>query len=480
MAYNGNKIQYRNAGGYLQDVSKVTYVSSSGVSTVVYQTTAANTFTLTDAGISFSITQFGTISLGITQGILTGTNYTNGQNIGTNNGTISLTGSVVVPNNPQLWTNAGQLVPISGISTTQQSYSPPQPTFILSNAGIQFSVSNTGTVFFAVLSGTASGTNYTNGQNLGTVSVATTRTLTGFIIVPSGYSNTGSSIPIFGISSVQQPQAMWSQEDAVVSVGSLAVAADGTTSGTPSVIGADYVDHEWLGEPYSTTPFLTQRFVRVQYEAPASEPNAGETGFSIITVYQSPTSEFLASDINVQCSGNIPHFGGTQSQLALYISDDNKVGGTLSVTNTIFENSSQVGRYVDIDWAWQGVVPAGFSNSGENETITGTISCFQEGSPAAAEALSATFVGIIELEEGAGTQVSQYQLEISPSNGSWNITYNAPGVTITPTNGEGDTQITVIYQGTPIQGAKGAVRQGDSSTGQILTEIQFHIEGNPI
>ena len=84
-------------------------------------TNPARAFTINDTGISFSVSQAGTVSLSISIGTLVGTNFTNGQNLGTVSSaqTRTLTGQVRVPNDSSLWTNANQLITISGISTTQ-------------------------------------------------------------------------------------------------------------------------------------------------------------------------------------------------------------------------------------------------------------------------------------------------------------------------------------------------------------------------
>lgn len=95
-------------------------------------TNPARAFTINDTGISFSVSQAGTVSLSISIGTLVGTNYTNGQNIGTNNGLVTLTGQVRVPNDSSLWTNANQLIP-SSVSTlatfNQQATSVTRNTY---------------------------------------------------------------------------------------------------------------------------------------------------------------------------------------------------------------------------------------------------------------------------------------------------------------------------------------------------------------
>ena len=79
-----------------------------GGSQIWSTTAAARAFTLADAGISFSVSQAGLVSLSITAGTFVNTNYDNGDNLGTvsSDTTRTLTGSVRVPNDSTLWTNA--------------------------------------------------------------------------------------------------------------------------------------------------------------------------------------------------------------------------------------------------------------------------------------------------------------------------------------------------------------------------------------
>lgn len=88
--------------------------------------------------------------------------------------------------------------------STGQTVTWSNPTFVLSTAGISFSVSRAGTVSLGISQGSFSGTNYSNGQNLGRVGSSRTLTLTGSVIVPTtGYDNPGASITITGISATQ-------------------------------------------------------------------------------------------------------------------------------------------------------------------------------------------------------------------------------------------------------------------------------------
>ena len=154
-------------------------------------------FTLANAGISFSVAQSGIVSLSISTGTLEGTNYSNGQNLGTvsSNTTRTLTGNVRVPNDSSVWTNAGQTVSITGISA-QQSATLSNYTTTQAESNISFTVSKPGIVSISITGGPLNDANYTNGQNLGTVAVNTVRTLTGDYVVPSGYLNTGSTVPV--------------------------------------------------------------------------------------------------------------------------------------------------------------------------------------------------------------------------------------------------------------------------------------------
>ena len=91
--------------------------------TIVWQrTSGAIPFTVSSAGINFSVDLNGNVSLSITSGTLEGTNYSDGQvlpRVGVAT-TRTLTGSIRVPNLPATWSNAGALVTITGISDVQE------------------------------------------------------------------------------------------------------------------------------------------------------------------------------------------------------------------------------------------------------------------------------------------------------------------------------------------------------------------------
>ena len=84
--------------------------------------TGPTEFTLTNARISFQVSQT-TVSLSLQIGALEGANFTDGQTLSIVNQDTpqELTGGVRVPNDPSLWTNAGDLITISGISDTQEA-----------------------------------------------------------------------------------------------------------------------------------------------------------------------------------------------------------------------------------------------------------------------------------------------------------------------------------------------------------------------
>ena len=113
---NGNIATNVQVGGTLANT-----VTLNG--TVVWTRVVSRGFTITDAGIAFAVSESGVVSLSINIGALEGTNYTNGQNIGTvtTDTTRILTGVVRVPNDATLWTNAGQTVSITGVTAVQDA-----------------------------------------------------------------------------------------------------------------------------------------------------------------------------------------------------------------------------------------------------------------------------------------------------------------------------------------------------------------------
>ena len=86
-------------------------------------------FTTNDAGIDFSVTRPGLVSLSITAGTFKDTNFKDGDTIGTvaTATTHTLTGSIVVPNN-SMWSNAGEDIDIEGITAEQPGPFTPPPS----------------------------------------------------------------------------------------------------------------------------------------------------------------------------------------------------------------------------------------------------------------------------------------------------------------------------------------------------------------
>lgn len=105
------------------DVDTV-YVGDS----IVWTARVARRFAIEDAGIAFSISEAGIVSLSIETGTLSNTRV-DGVAVqdGTDVGTVTedterfLTGQIIVPNDPMLWTNAGQFVQITGVSAIQDA-----------------------------------------------------------------------------------------------------------------------------------------------------------------------------------------------------------------------------------------------------------------------------------------------------------------------------------------------------------------------
>ena len=121
----------------------------------------ATAFTTADAGIIFSVTREGAVTLTITTGTLSGTNFTNGTNVGTVDPaeTHTLTGSITVPNN-SMWSNAGEDIDIDGITADQPGPYVPPPAADRN----RYSYTNYDTVspYTTVVDGTATVTDCTN------------------------------------------------------------------------------------------------------------------------------------------------------------------------------------------------------------------------------------------------------------------------------------------------------------------------------
>ena len=101
-------------------------------------------------------------------------------------------------------TEIGSIVQVeNGVLTTR--FGSGSTAFTTADAGIDFTVSRPGLVSLSIATGTFVNINPEDGDELGTVTVDTTRTLGGFIQVPndSMWSNAGELIVIVGISTTQ-------------------------------------------------------------------------------------------------------------------------------------------------------------------------------------------------------------------------------------------------------------------------------------
>ena len=101
-------------------------------------------------------------------------------------------------------TEIGSIVQVeNGVLTTR--FGSGSTDFTTADAGIDFQVSRSGLVSLSIATGTFVNINPEDGDELGTVTVDTTRTLGGFIQVPndSMWSNAGELIVIIGISTTQ-------------------------------------------------------------------------------------------------------------------------------------------------------------------------------------------------------------------------------------------------------------------------------------
>ena len=99
----------------------------NGVLTTRFGSNAID-FAINDAGIDFEVSRPGLVSLSLTAGTFKDTNFNNGDELGTVPAafTHTLTGSITVPNNA-MWSNAGEDITITGVSTIQPGPFVPPP-----------------------------------------------------------------------------------------------------------------------------------------------------------------------------------------------------------------------------------------------------------------------------------------------------------------------------------------------------------------
>lgn len=251
---------------------------------------ASSTFSFNDAGVSCSVDRDGNINVNVTTGTL---NRFTPSSFSTVSSDTTRTIRVFV-NVPSGFFNENQTV--NGNCVTTQS--SQLTTFGLANAGISFSVNQAGTVSLSITSGTLQNTNVggtpvSNGTNLGTVSSDTTRTLSGNVLVPSGFSNSGQTITITGISSVQPATAL-DNFDFEDWTGQLSI--DRQTGNVSATQGNSSQPVTFSPTSFDTVTSQTSRDIMVTVTAPTSGfGNSGGTVEGTVSVNQEAIRTLSAS-----------------------------------------------------------------------------------------------------------------------------------------------------------------------------------------
>ena len=271
----------------------------------------------------------------------------------------------------------------------QQGYE----VFEIGDAGIAFMVSQAGIVSLGINSGTLVSTNYTNGQDLGQVAVDTERTLTGSVLVPDGFANTGELVPITGFTATQPLSPVWTIDDATVGIGTLGVdRTTGLAGGGPVVLDAILVSIEWIdatnGNQYpvlhiGADPVTRVARITIRPTGQYINPDARATVDIDVIQRAGTIGEFTLADLELYSLTAIPSVGlvtGANAILFVGSAYDSTIDSILATQN-IAPNHSTDSRLVTLHIRIDGEVPAGFINEGEEYTFVTSIQVPQAGVP---------------------------------------------------------------------------------------------------
>ncbi len=231
--------------------------------------------------------------------------------------------------------------------------------FTQTNAGITFSISNQGIVTFTLTQGSIVTSSFSNGQDLGPVSLATSRTNAGTLRVPNDpvWSNANTVI-VFSVDSIQPAQPTFGFGDAGVgcsidSAGNLSVS---------SVNGfAQLAPGQVTSYPLVSSDTLRSVSVRITGTVPSGFTNSG-------------SSFDLTGNCNtIQPAAIVPTFG--LGNITVSCSVNGQTGDVTATTNvgTLVFRAGQVTNYplVTVDTFRSilvnvsGNVQAGFTNAGD-------------------------------------------------------------------------------------------------------------------
>ena len=327
----------------------------------------ARAFTFDDAGVMFSVSNPGQVSLTATLGTIASATFVNNQQLGAVTENTVRTNTVVinVPNIPAAYTNAGETV--MGTVTFTQSFSP---TLTFDDLGVTCSVNINGTVSVAATIGTASlGTGQV--ASYGTVDVDTPRVISVAVTgtTPSTFAEPGSTFNLTGTCPTTQPLFR------------LPTFGFGNTGSTASIdtqtgdvtirTGPGYTITLAAGQPSTygtvTTPITRTIRVVVTGTTPGGFQNAGNP-FSVtgsINALQGAVTQGAFTEANWTGSVSVTPLGAV-------LENNGNVGSVTTVpTSFPFNNTDDdIPRTLSVTLR---NIPPGFSNSGGNITFSRTV-----------------------------------------------------------------------------------------------------------
>ena len=433
-----------NVGTSNEIVNTVTVVESDGTSTVVYSRVVAREFTTTDAMISFAISEAGVATFSILEGTFVASTLRvsgftgqviSGDNVGTviADTTRTLRGDFTVPNNPALWTNAGQDVEFS-VNTLQDAVDQ-EAAWIRTNEGEI--TGGTAQPEMCGMFGDWEGGGVTNIRDASGQLVS----VTGNTPASADCGETMEMCEIFRTRTCTTTFTNAMRTDTYT----CSVTTQGEGTGTCSAVSSLGLPTGNLGD---TDTFEVTGLMRT-----TSRIDTSPTRMVTNNSYIPALGEFSAADLMITASNTpIPFLGLNVGANALTYIDfgahaDSVTAATVSAA--ISQNGLTSDRTVTLTFSVTGTIPTGFQDPGSEyvfsmETVQ-KIQLAQQLVDATAASVSPTQANIVPGNAASGTaQVTA----VSPTNGRWHATTGATAlVTLTSATGSGNGSFNWAYNG---------------------------------
>lgn len=309
--------------------------------------------------------------------------------------------------------------------------------FTVADTGASFSVSTTTVSWTPPSVGTLVGSpTYSNGQNLGTVSINTTRTQYFTVTVPNDpqWSNANQNVN-FSLSDVQEATVYYPP---IIS-GLVA---------TQSTSNPDHADLSWS---VNMQGYSQVGDTRVYFNGGQTTVSAGTTTFTATGLDQGTTESFTIEIDSSQGTGSATTQVYLQTEYLFtdgYVANSFAINGN-GVPSATLQNSATglsffpssydlsctaISRSGDISFT----VPSGYWNTGD--TLTSNESTTQPGygNPAIAASMTVASGSLTNVSSSGGSGTHTITITNPTSVGEWNIVYSGTGITPSVRSGCGD------------------------------------------